>query len=780
MRRGLTLSGSVLAAAFVLSCGGGDSPVNASSAGTGTGDTTGSMIGFSSSSGSDSATRGTAGSGDAADSTGNPTCTIETAAEDCDDSDPCTQDQCNASAECFSEPWPSGTPCEADDGTPGSCQDDGCVVECTSDETCDDDNACTIDSCDTRLGACVNDPLDGIDAPVDAQTPGDCSIVACVGGNEVPQADDSDLADDRNECTVDSCSRGTPDSTPAVVGFPCGADGLCDGDGSCVECNSPSDCTDLPIDDDCRTRTCTAGVCGQDFVDQVTEVNATRQTLGNCQLIVCDGAGDIESETDNSDVPFDGLECTQDLCTAGAPSNPPAASGEDCGGIGVCDGFGICVGCVNASDCGGSDTFCQTITCANNTCGVNNAPVGLPLPLFDQTANDCQQLVCDGGGSQIALADDADLPNSDGNDCTGESCNNGMTLFPDLDLDDPCDQDGGVVCDGDGSCVECNEAAQCSGAGQCGANACNDNVCGVDPVGLGTPCSDGLFCTQADECNGAGTCIGGGTPCPGPDGDSNCAESCNEGTNSCDAVDPALSACEDGLFCTNNDTCDGSGTCQAGGATCAGADGDSDCTESCDEGANNCNAVDPPGTTCNDGLFCTQTDQCNAAGVCEGGGDPCPGPDDGDDCSERCSEFFNTCTANDPNGSACNDGLFCTQTDTCSGGSCNGSGNPCTGADGDGNCAESCDEGTNNCGGNDPAGSACDDGQFCTDNDTCNASGACTGSGDPCDGPDGDGDCTETCDESDNDCGGQDPNGAVCDPGGIFGGLCANGLCVGI
>ncbi len=781
MRSCLVLGRAVVAALVLVaaSCGEGDSPVNASN-GDDTGTSTGGVMVAESGSSGTGGTAGTAGSGDMADSTGAPSCTIETAAEDCNDDDPCTFDQCDSSGECLIEPWPDGTACDADDGTAGSCQAGACVVECTRADECDDDNACTVDSCDSRVGACVNDPLDGVDAPVDVQTPGDCSIIACVGGNEVAQADDEDLEDDRNECTVDTCSRGTPVHDPAVSGFPCGADGLCDGAGACAECISPDDCTDLPMDDDCQTRTCIAGVCGQEFADQGTEANATLQTPGNCQLIVCDGAGGIESDNDDTDVPFDGLECTDDLCTAGAPSNPPAMSGDSCGVAGVCDGFGTCVGCVTPADCGGTDTFCQSITCINNTCGVNNAAVGLPLPLFDQTSNDCQELVCDGGGSVIALADDDDLPSPDGNDCTGEACSNGMTLFPDLPLDDPCDQDGGTVCDGAGACVECNNATQCSGANQCEQDVCNANACGTQALGAGTGCNDGQFCTATDECNGMGSCVGFGSPCPGPDGDSNCSESCNEGTNSCDADDPALSGCEDGLFCTAGDTCDGAGTCQGGGAACPGPDGDGDCSESCDEGADNCNADDPPGTTCTDGLFCTSVDQCNASGTCVGAGDPCPGADGDGDCSEACNEFFNTCTSNDPNGSGCDDGQFCTQTDTCSNGSCIGAGDPCTGPDGDGNCAESCDEGTNSCGGNDPVGSACDDGLFCTDNDTCNSVGACTGSGNPCDGPDGDGDCTETCDESDNDCQGQDPNGSICDPGGIFGGICTNGLCIGV
>src|SRR6185369_861477 len=64
--------------------------------------------------------------------------------------------------------------------------------------------------------------------------------------------------------------------------------------------------------------------------------------------------------------------------------------------------------------------------------------------------------------------------------------------------------------------------------------------------------------------------------------------------------------------------------------------------------------------------------------------------------------------------------------DTCNGGSCLHTGNPCPGADGDANCEESCDEAGDNCGGADPNGSSCDDDSVCTTSDHCNG-GACVG-----------------------------------------------------
>jgi hypothetical protein len=90
-----------------------------------------------------------------------------------------------------------------------------------------------------------------------------------------------------------------------------------------------------------------------------------------------------------------------------------------------------------------------------------------------------------------------------------------------------------------------------------------------------------------------------------------------------------------------------------------------------------------------------------------------------------------------------------------------------------------CSEAADACIGNDPVGASCSDGLFCTKTDTCNGSGTCMSTGNPCPGPDGDSDCSETCNEGADNCSTNDPNGSFCDIG-IFGGACLNGACIGI
>lgn len=647
--------------------------------------------------------------------------------------------------------------------TSGESMDASTAPECVDDGECEDDNPCTIDACDA--GVCDHESLDAVPAPDAAQVEGDCIERVCVAGEATDEIDDTDLPDDDDPCTDDVCTGGVPSNPPAAEGTPCSGDGFCDGAGTCSDCVTADDCDQFPTDDDCQQRTCIDHVCGQSFADVGTPVNDALQTDADCLVVVCDGAGGTQDDPDDADVPVDGLECTLDECNAGVPDNPPSDAGTDCS-AGTCDGLGGCVGCLTPADCGGIDTFCQTITCIDNVCGVDNEDAGVPLPDADQEDADCQLVVCDGAGLQQNVPDDGDVPTDDGNECTEEICVDGVPDHPNEEIDTTCNQNGGSFCDGAGECVECNADAQCTDADQCDVPACNDNVCGQEPMPNGTACDDQLFCTFSDTCNGSGICVGAGDPCPGADGDGDCSEACSEQFDSCVGNDPNGATCDDGLFCTATDTCNGSGTCNGGGSPCAGADGDSNCAESCNEAADNCLGNDPGGSACNDGLFCTATDTCNGLGACTSTGNPCIGPDGDNDCSESCNEVTNNCTGNDPMGSACSDTLFCTLIDTCNAvGVCVGTSNPCPGADGDSDCSEACNEASNTCTSNDPNGTACTDNVFCNGTNTCQ-NGSCTASGiNPCPGADGDSDCSETCNEASDNCTSNDPMGSACTDG---------------
>jgi hypothetical protein len=138
------------------------------------------------------------------------------------------------------------------------------------------------------------------------------------------------------------------------------------------------------------------------------------------------------------------------------------------------------------------------------------------------------------------------------------------------------------------------------------------------------------------------------------------------------------------------------------------------------------------GTPCDDGNPCTQTDICSG-GVCVGSrpvvcGDPSA-------CHVGvCDPGTGQCTyPNAPNGTPCNDDNACTQTDTCQSGVCVGS-NPivCTPLD---QCHSpgTCNSLSGTCSNPSvPDGTSCDDGNPATSGDVCNG-GVC-GPPNPCNG----------------------------------------------
>ena len=147
-------------------------------------------------------------------------------------------------------------------------------------------------------------------------------------------------------------------------------------------------------------------------------------------------------------------------------------------------------------------------SCDGQTCNQHNVPFGTVLPANDQVAGDCLVGQCNGSGGDMTVVDDADVPPDDGNDCTAETCNNGVPDYPAWPLDHPCSANGGQYCDGLGACVECNSPNECPDPGvTCKQADCTANACGVGNVAQGTPAPDGLQ-TPADcrvvACDGAG------------------------------------------------------------------------------------------------------------------------------------------------------------------------------------------------------------------------------------------------------------------------------------
>lgn len=293
-------------------------------------------------------------------------------------------------------------------------------------------------------------------------------------------------------------------------------------------------------------------------------------------------------------------------------------------------------------------------------------------------------------------------------------------------------------------------------------------------------CVDGASCSSDANC-GADTNICNGTEsCSGTCGSDVTFNCCV-----CDPAPPPLTPCgDDAIFCNGINVCDDSQTCVAEDTLFqnprCGANGE--CADFCDEATDTC--ADPAGTSCtDDGNVCT-TDACNGLGACVSSNNDL-NCDDGVNCTDKDTCLGGSCAGTPIQ---CDDGISCTP-DSCdeANGLCQADatqcecladadcddGNPCTDefcCTGD---ACSADEALTCIRSNNTA--TCDDEVFCNGNDQCSGGTCSVHSGDPCSSGE---QCDETCSEAADNC--FAPSGTVCDDGNILtvdacdgGGKCA-------
>ncbi len=261
---------------------------------------------------------------------------------ECNDNDPCTIDSCDDATGCETEPNVNAS-CNDGDGCTENdlCHGDGSCAGTPI--TCNDGNDCTQDSCDQGRCAFV--------AAYDSSPCDDgssCTLVTTCNAGECVAASPSVCHDTANPCKTSSC----------------GEDGL----GTCMEVNRDDD---TPCDDGnpCTADdSCQAGVCSGGGITDCDDNN-------DCTSDSCDDATGC-SYTNVSGECADGNLCTvddrcEDGVCVGDPVECPAAN--ECTASGACDaGSGLCSLLLveDGTECGNGGE-CQTGQCVDE-----DEPVG--------------------------------------------------------------------------------------------------------------------------------------------------------------------------------------------------------------------------------------------------------------------------------------------------------------------------------------------------------------------------------------------------------------------
>jgi hypothetical protein len=549
---------------------------------------------------------------------------------------------------------------------------------------------------------------------------------------------------------------------------------------------------------------------------------ALAMVMGGCDALPGqgDGADPGGTSTDetcesSSDCPF-GERCEGGLCTGEVP--PPVVddgcvSDVDCAADEACAmSTGLCVGQVVDPD-PTPEPGDECTTGTTRSCGTK---VGRCEYGSQACVGGLWQTGCSGAIEPLAtescngIDDDCDgvIPegelDADGDEmrgCEGDCGPSDPTVYlgaaeacdgKDNDCDGTSDDGATAACD-DG--VFCNGAEACSAGGSCVSGAsiecgflsdvCHSGVCSevardciAAPLLDGTACDDGLYCTLGTSCT-AGICgDGSGRDCSGESDQCN-AGICDEIGNTCTKQPVAPRPCDDGVFCTVGDTCN-AGTCAPGTPRVCAAVG-SCMSGRCDVDLDACVDGAPinEGLACDDGLYCRVGEVCTA-GTC-GGSTARSCAAVADQCNAGvCVEASDTCQKQPyTDGRSCNDGSYCTIGDVCSPtGTCGGAARDCSAlADtcNSGACNETadiCQKQPRNEGG------ACTDGQYCTITDVCIA-GACSGASRDCSAM-ADSCNSGTCNEGSDTCAkAPRANGTICDDGFFctVGDACQGGSC---
>ncbi|MBI5490070.1 MAG: putative metal-binding motif-containing protein [Deltaproteobacteria bacterium] len=542
----------------------------------------------------------------------------------------------------------SAADAEADGDTP-----------CTTAVECDDGIDCTFDSCDNLRHVCVHTPEDAACDDGSPCTTGEhCDpALGCDPGTTIDCGDG--IACTRDECLslTGECTS-TPDDTlcaatercrPALGGCvvppPCGSDAECD-DGN--RCNGVETCGgDLGCEDgtpvDCRDAVdCTDDVCEPASGACSHPPDDARCDDGNA----CNGAETCDAVAGcRSGTPLDcsdGVDCTEDSCSALTGACSHAANDSRCDDRVYCNGPERCDPVSGCS--GGTAPSCSDgIACTSDSCdGTTDSCTHTPNNALCSDGRFCNGVeLCSGG---VGCGPGTPAVCSDGLACTTDRCDPAAAGGAGACVGESPDRDGDTY--GDAACTgtDCNDGA--AGVHPGAAELCNggDDDCDgatdegyVCPAGTSRSCTVG-GCTGSQACSASctwGSCVVSGT------------EVCNGLDDDCDGLSDEVFACRFGAVqACSVGSCPGTQSCVAGctwGACTASA------SEACNGLDDNCNGVTDEGYSCIMGRAqsctigaCSGSQTCQPGcywGACTAGSpESCNGLDD--DCNGATDEIF--------------------------------------------------------------------------------------------------------------------------------------------
>jgi hypothetical protein len=462
-------------------------------------------------------------------------------------------------------------------------------------------------------------------------------------------------------------------------------------------CSSNADCNDNIA---CTQESCIGGVCVQLTNHAVCDDGTYCNGFEKCDPV--NGAPGTGCAASSGSPCDDGVSCTVDACNEASKSCSHAPTDALCDNKVACDGVETCnalVGCMNSQPLNCDDG----IACTDDFC--------------DLQAGGCAHVKNDAKCSNDLFCDGIEscAPGAGGNPATG--CKAGTP-------------------------VNCGDGIACT------TDACDEATDSCKYTENNAACNDGLYCNGVEACV-AGVGCQAGSPIVCNDGLACTSDACSEAQKKC-VFGPNNAACDDGLYCNGQETCDPSGAapsgCKKGTAIACPSDGISCTNDACEEASKSCkstadNTKCPSGELCIPGTGgCTAAKPCSTDAQCDDG-DLCNGKetcnvvckpgnpvfcDDGVPCTvDSCAPQTGACV-HAPNNNVCNDGFNCNGVETCNAqvGCVQGTAVNCD--DGIGCTFDQC---------NDPVGTCshysqdfvCDDGLFCNGQEVCGPSGCKAG-----------------------------------------------------